>query len=63
MQSGLSFFDSDVSFTPLVVLELAADTKTEAITWLLNRIRGKQQNGGETTGMLHPGTVVDRSSF
>nr|XP_055066503.1 anoctamin-10 isoform X1 [Misgurnus anguillicaudatus]XP_055066504.1 anoctamin-10 isoform X1 [Misgurnus anguillicaudatus] len=46
MQSGLSFSDSDVSFTPLVVLELADDTKTEAITWFLNRIRDKQQNGG-----------------
>ncbi|XP_048008733.1 anoctamin-10 isoform X1 [Megalobrama amblycephala] len=47
MQLGLSFSDSDVSsFTPLVVLELAYDTKAEAITWLLNRIRDKQQNGG-----------------
>ncbi|XP_016423135.1 anoctamin-10 isoform X1 [Sinocyclocheilus rhinocerous] len=47
MQLGLSVSDSDVSsFTPLVVLELADDTKAEAITWLLNRIRGKQQNGG-----------------
>ncbi|XP_051720242.1 anoctamin-10 [Ctenopharyngodon idella] len=47
MHLGLSFSDSDVSsFTPLVVLELAYDTKAEAITWLLNRIRDKQQNGG-----------------
>ncbi|XP_077064055.1 anoctamin-10 [Siphateles boraxobius] len=47
MHLGLSFSDSDVSsFTPLVVLELADDTKAEAITWLLNRIRDKQQNGG-----------------
>ncbi|XP_051574061.1 anoctamin-10-like isoform X2 [Myxocyprinus asiaticus] len=47
MQSGLSVSDSDVfSFTPLVVLELADDTKTEAMTWLLNRIRDKQQSGG-----------------
>uniref|UniRef100_A0A671LNX6 Anoctamin n=1 Tax=Sinocyclocheilus anshuiensis TaxID=1608454 RepID=A0A671LNX6_9TELE len=47
MQLGLSVSDSDVSsFTPLVVLELADDTKAEAITWLLNRIRDKQQNGG-----------------
>ncbi|XP_043117368.1 anoctamin-10 isoform X2 [Puntigrus tetrazona] len=47
MQLGLSVSDSDVSsFTPLVVLELAEDTKAEAITWLLNRIRDKQQNGG-----------------
>uniref|UniRef100_A0A671M5Y3 Anoctamin n=1 Tax=Sinocyclocheilus anshuiensis TaxID=1608454 RepID=A0A671M5Y3_9TELE len=47
MQGSLSVSDSDVSsFTPLVVLELADDTKAEAITWLLNRIRGKQQNGG-----------------
>uniref|UniRef100_A0A672M1M2 Anoctamin n=1 Tax=Sinocyclocheilus grahami TaxID=75366 RepID=A0A672M1M2_SINGR len=56
MQLGLSVSDSDVSsFTPLVVLELADDTKAEAITWLLNRIRDKQQNGGETPGMLHLG--------
>ncbi|XP_067305306.1 anoctamin-10 [Pseudorasbora parva] len=47
MHLGLSVSDSDVSsFTPLVVLELAYDTKAEAITWLLNRIRDKQQNGG-----------------
>lgn len=47
MHLGLSVSDSDVSsFTPLVVLELADDTKAEAITWLLNRIRDKQQNGG-----------------
>ncbi|ROL42058.1 Anoctamin-10 [Anabarilius grahami] len=47
MKLGLTFSDSDVSsFTPLVVLELAYDTKAEAITWLLNRIRDKQQNGG-----------------
>lgn len=37
---------SGVSFTPLVVLELASDTKEEAIEWLLSRIRDKQQNGG-----------------
>lgn len=61
MQSGLSFSDSDVSFTPLVVLELADDTKTEAIAWLLNRIRDKQQNGGETPDMLNPGIQTDRS--
>ncbi|KAK7147824.1 hypothetical protein R3I94_010375 [Phoxinus phoxinus] len=47
MHLDLSVSDSDVSsFTPLVVLELADDTKAEAITWLLNRIRDKQQNGG-----------------
>lgn len=62
MQLGLSFSDSDVSsFTPLVVLELADDTKAEAITWLLNRIRDKQQNGGETPAMLHLGKEVDRN--
>ncbi len=62
MHLGLSFSDSDVSsFTPLVVLELADDTKAEAITWLLNRIREKQQNGGETPGMLHLGKEVDRN--
>ncbi|KAJ4931070.1 hypothetical protein JOQ06_025369 [Pogonophryne albipinna] len=37
---------SSTSFTPLVVLELASDTKQEAIVWLLSRIRDPQQNGG-----------------
>ena len=39
-------------FSPLVVLELAADTKEEAIAWLLSRIRDKQQNGGVTDHLL-----------
>lgn len=30
------------SFTPLVVVELAANTTEEAIKWLLSRIRGKR---------------------
>uniref|UniRef100_A0A3B3Z3P5 Anoctamin n=1 Tax=Poecilia mexicana TaxID=48701 RepID=A0A3B3Z3P5_9TELE len=34
------------SFNPLVVLELISDTKEEAITWLLSRIRTPQQAGG-----------------
>uniref|UniRef100_A0AAR2LEF3 Anoctamin n=1 Tax=Pygocentrus nattereri TaxID=42514 RepID=A0AAR2LEF3_PYGNA len=47
MQSSLSVSDSDgSSFAPLVVLELAENTEAEAITWLLNRIKDKQQNGG-----------------
>ncbi|KAI4871277.1 hypothetical protein NFI96_019801 [Prochilodus magdalenae] len=47
MQGSLSVSDSDgSSFAPLVVLELAANTEAEAITWLLNRIKDKQQNGG-----------------
>lgn len=33
-------------FTPLVVLELASDTKEEAIAWLLSRIRDREKNGG-----------------
>lgn len=37
---------SGTGFTPLVVLELASDTKEEAIAWLLSRIRDTQQNGG-----------------
>ncbi|CAB1446163.1 unnamed protein product [Pleuronectes platessa] len=37
---------SGSTFTPLVVVELASDTKEEAIGWLLGRIRDKQQNGG-----------------
>lgn len=34
------------SFTPLVVVELAANTTEEAIKWLLSRIRGKRDFGG-----------------
>lgn len=33
-------------FTPLVVVELATNTTEEAIKWLLNRIRDKQEIGG-----------------
>uniref|UniRef100_A0A8C6SRD9 Anoctamin n=1 Tax=Neogobius melanostomus TaxID=47308 RepID=A0A8C6SRD9_9GOBI len=39
-------------FTPLVALELVSDTKEEAITWLLQRIRDKQRNGGDGDGFL-----------
>ncbi|KAK6326990.1 hypothetical protein J4Q44_G00026350 [Coregonus suidteri] len=47
MQKGLSVSDSDGSkFAPLVVIELASETKEEAIAWLLDRIRDKQQDGG-----------------
>ncbi|MBN3325889.1 ANO10 protein, partial [Atractosteus spatula] len=47
MKRGSSNSASDgVSFTPLVVLELVEDTKEEAVTWLLERIRDKQENGG-----------------
>ncbi|XP_040020148.2 anoctamin-10 isoform X1 [Gasterosteus aculeatus] len=42
----LSAGDGGPSFTPRVVLELASDTKEEAITWLLSRIRDTQYNGG-----------------
>uniref|UniRef100_A0A3Q2CM63 Anoctamin n=1 Tax=Cyprinodon variegatus TaxID=28743 RepID=A0A3Q2CM63_CYPVA len=34
------------AFSPLVVLELLPDTKQEAITWLLGRIREPQETGG-----------------
>ena len=37
---------SGSTFTPLVVLELAVDSKEEAVAWLLSRIRDPQQNGG-----------------
>uniref|UniRef100_A0A4W6EUW4 Anoctamin n=1 Tax=Lates calcarifer TaxID=8187 RepID=A0A4W6EUW4_LATCA len=37
---------SGPGFTPLVVVELASDTKEEAIAWLLSRIRDQQHNGG-----------------
>uniref|UniRef100_A0A3Q3VXY8 Anoctamin n=1 Tax=Mola mola TaxID=94237 RepID=A0A3Q3VXY8_MOLML len=43
---------SNIGFTPLVVVELASDTKEEAITWLLSRIRDKQQNGGNGDGFF-----------
>ncbi|XP_029282110.1 anoctamin-10 isoform X1 [Cottoperca gobio] len=46
MVQGLSADSSSYSFTPLVVLELASDTKQEATAWLLSRIRDRQQNGG-----------------
>uniref|UniRef100_A0A3Q4MA82 Anoctamin n=1 Tax=Neolamprologus brichardi TaxID=32507 RepID=A0A3Q4MA82_NEOBR len=39
-------------FAPLVVLELASDTKEEAVAWLLSRIRDRQQNGGDGDGFL-----------
>ncbi|XP_029958147.1 anoctamin-10-like isoform X1 [Salarias fasciatus] len=34
------------AFAPLVVLELAPDTKEEAVAWLLSRIRDPQHSGG-----------------
>ena len=47
MQKSLSVYDSDGStFVPLVVIELVSETKEEAIAWLLNRVRDKQQDGG-----------------
>lgn len=47
MLKGLSVSDGDgCPFAPLLALELAPDTKEEAISWLLTRIRDKQQNGG-----------------
>ncbi|XP_056290379.1 anoctamin-10 [Pseudoliparis swirei] len=33
-------------FDPLVVVELASDTKEDAIAWLLSRVRDTQRNGG-----------------
>ncbi|CAN9514212.1 unnamed protein product [Ophioblennius macclurei] len=49
--------DGSSTFTPLVVLELAQDTKEEAIAWLLSRIRDPQHNGGAEllVGQLCPG--------
>ncbi|KAJ0000058.1 hypothetical protein NQD34_011900 [Periophthalmus magnuspinnatus] len=38
--------ESAESFSPLVVLELVSDTQEGAITWLLQRIRDKQRDGG-----------------
>ncbi|XP_076844677.1 anoctamin-10 isoform X2 [Brachyhypopomus gauderio] len=46
MLNNLSVSDGDAPFAPLVVLELAQNTEAETITWLLNRIKDKQQNGG-----------------
>uniref|UniRef100_A0A3Q3J4Q6 Anoctamin n=1 Tax=Monopterus albus TaxID=43700 RepID=A0A3Q3J4Q6_MONAL len=48
----LNIDSSGCSFTPLVVLELASDTKEETIAWLLSRIRDQQINGGEGDGFL-----------
>ena len=47
MLQGPSVDSSGSRFTPLVVVELASETKEETITWLLRRIRDHQQNGGE----------------
>lgn len=53
MQKSLSVSDSDgFSFVPLVALELAKNTESEAITWLLGRIRDKQQYGGKTPAAI-----------
>uniref|UniRef100_A0A8C6ST93 Anoctamin n=1 Tax=Neogobius melanostomus TaxID=47308 RepID=A0A8C6ST93_9GOBI len=51
---------SSERFTPLVALELVSDTKEEAITWLLQRIRDKQRNGGAEllVEQLRPGLGV-----
>uniref|UniRef100_A0A8C6SRC9 Anoctamin n=1 Tax=Neogobius melanostomus TaxID=47308 RepID=A0A8C6SRC9_9GOBI len=51
---------SESKFTPLVALELVSDTKEEAITWLLQRIRDKQRNGGAEllVEQLRPGLGV-----
>lgn len=46
------------SFSPLVVVELASDTKQEAVAWLLSRIRDKQQNGGLGAASVDPTSVV-----
>ncbi|XP_036395746.1 anoctamin-10 [Megalops cyprinoides] len=47
MKRGLSVSDSDGhAFTPLVVIELAEDVKEEAVAWLLNRMKDRQQQGG-----------------
>lgn len=45
-------------FNPLVVLELVSDTKEEAITWLLRRIRDPQQSGGAGLLVEHLGPGV-----
>ncbi|KAM4632897.1 anoctamin-10 [Polymixia lowei] len=52
--------DDGFRFTPLVVVELALDTKEEAITWLLSRITDKQQNGGAEllVEQLSPGDLA-----
>lgn len=43
---------SSPGFTPLVVLELASDTKEEACAWLLSRIRDPQRSGGVEVTLL-----------
>ncbi|XP_067367947.1 anoctamin-10 isoform X1 [Channa argus] len=60
MLQDLSVDNGGLSFTPLVVVELASDTKEEAIAWLLNRMRDLQQNGGAEllVEQLGPGVWV-----
>ncbi|KAJ8354198.1 hypothetical protein SKAU_G00217650 [Synaphobranchus kaupii] len=44
---SVSVSDSDGhAFTPLVAIELAEDIKEEAASWLMNKIKDKQQRGG-----------------
>lgn len=38
--------DDGSRFSPLVVVELAPDTKEEAVAWLMSKIRDGEQNGG-----------------
>ena len=45
-------------FTPLVVLELASDTKEEAIAWLLSRIKDTQQHGGMEINQSHKALIL-----
>lgn len=40
----------DLTFTPLVVVELAPSASQEAVKWLLGRMRGKPQSGGLESG-------------
>lgn len=54
---------SGTRFTPLVALELASDTKEEAIAWLLSRIRDKQQNGGGQIADEAVAVAATRPSF
>ncbi|CAG6016069.1 unnamed protein product [Menidia menidia] len=46
MLQGGSEGNHGCTFNPLVVVELASNTKEEAIVWLLSKIRTRQQNGG-----------------
>lgn len=48
MKISWSAYDTfEANFKPLVVVELAQNTKDETKEWLMQKIVGKKKNGGE----------------